>query len=243
MKTKRSAYAGYRFPPEVIRHCVWVYFRFSLSYRDVEEMMAERGIIVTYETIRAWCEKFGRDYAKRIRMRRGRLGDVWHLDEVYLRINGHMQYLWRAVDQDGSVLDILVQSKRDKKAAGRFFRKLLRGLRYAPRVVVTDKLRSYDAPCVTLLPSARHLRGKGQNNRAENSHQRLENESGACEVSSRASMRGAFCPCLGLSSIYFARVVICFRRETIAKRWVGASANGEKSPGPLLPVLRKNPIR
>ena len=109
--------------------------------------MAERGVTVTYEAIRAWCYKFGQDYAKRIRARRGQLGDTWHLDEVYVKIDGRLQYLWRAVDQDGSVLDILVQPHRDKKAAARFFRKLLRSSRYAPRVVVTDRLARYIAPC------------------------------------------------------------------------------------------------
>lgn len=171
MDTHASPYRGYRFPPEIIAHCVWMYFRFSLSYRDVEVLMSERGVSVTYETIRAWCERFGRDYAKRIRTRRGKLGDTWHLDEVFIKIGGRLQYLWRAVDQDGSVLDILVQSRRSKKAAARFFRKLLRGLRYAPRVVVTDKLASYRAPCAELLPNTAHRRDKGLNNRAENSHQ------------------------------------------------------------------------
>ena len=122
MNSARSPYRGYRFPPEIISYCVWLYFRFSVSYRDIEELMAERGVTVTYESIRAWCYKFGQDYAKRIRARRGQLGDTWHLDEVYLKIGGCVQYLWRAVDQDGSVLDILVQPRRDKKAAARFSR-------------------------------------------------------------------------------------------------------------------------
>ena len=126
MDTPESSYRGYRFPPDVISYCVWLYFRFSVSYRDVEELMAERGVTVTYETIRAWCERFGRDYAKRIRARRGKLGDTWHLDEVFIKIGGRLQYLWRAVDQDGSVLDILVQPRRNKRAATRFFKKLLR---------------------------------------------------------------------------------------------------------------------
>jgi putative transposase len=171
MNSPRSPYRGYRFPPEIISYCVWLYFRFSVSYRDTEELMAERGVIVTYESIRAWCYKFGQDYAKRIRARRGRLGDTWHLDEMYLNIGGRLQYLWRAVDQDGSVLDILVQPRRDKKAAARFFRKVLQGLGYVPRVVVTDKLASYIAPCAELLPNTVHRRDKGLNNRAENSHQ------------------------------------------------------------------------
>jgi len=171
MNSARSPYRGYRFPPEIISYCVWLYFRFSVSYRDIEELMAERGVVVTYETIRTWCYKFGQDYAKRIRARRGQLGDTWHLDEVYLKIGGGLQYLWRAVDQDGSILDILVQPRRDKKAAARFFKKLLRRLRYAPRVVVTDRLASYSAPCAELLPNTAHRRDKGMNNRAENSHQ------------------------------------------------------------------------
>ena len=171
MDTPGSTYRGYRFPPEIISYCVWLYFRFSVSYRDVEELMAERGVTVTYETIRAWCERFGRDYAKRIRARRGRLGDIWHLDEVFIKIDGRLQYLWRAVDQDGSVLDVLVQPRRNKKAAARFFKRLLRRMKYAPRVVVTDKLASYSAPCAEMLPNTVHRRDKGLNNRAENSHQ------------------------------------------------------------------------
>lgn len=171
MNIPRSPCRGYRFPPEIVSYCVWLYFRFSVSYRDIEELMAERGVTVTYESIRAWCYKFGQDYAKRIRARRGQLGDTWHLDEVYLKIDGRLQYLWRAVDQDGSVLDILVQPHRNKRAAARFFRKLLQGSKYAPRVVVTDRLASYITPCAELLPNTAHRRHKGLNNRAENSHQ------------------------------------------------------------------------
>jgi hypothetical protein len=121
------SYSGYRFPAGIISHCTWLYFRFALSYRDVEEMMAERGVTVSYESVREWCLKFGGTYTKQIRSRRGRLGDRWHLDEVFLRINGKLHYLWRAVDQDGKVLDILVQSRRHKQAAKKFFRKLLKG--------------------------------------------------------------------------------------------------------------------
>ena len=171
MNITRSLYRGYRFPAEIISYCVWLYFRFSVSYRDIEELMAERGVTVTYESIRAWCYKFGQGYAKRIRARRGKLGDTWHLDEMYLKIDGRFQYLWRAVDQDGSVLDILVQPRRDKEAAARFFKKLLRGATHAPRVVVTDRLASYIAPCAELLPNTMHRRDKGLNNRAESSHQ------------------------------------------------------------------------
>jgi putative transposase len=126
-------YKSHRFPPEIISHAVWLYFRFTLSYRDVEEMLFARGIMVSYEAIRKWCRKFGQHYANQIRRRRPRTGDKWHLDEVFLTINGNRYYLWRAVDQDDNVLDILVQSRRNRKAAKKFFRKLLKGLHYVPR--------------------------------------------------------------------------------------------------------------
>jgi len=168
MDTPRSHYRGYRFPPEIISYCVWLYFRFSMSFRDVELLMAQRGVIVTYETTRSWCERFGRDYAKRIRARSGELGNTWHLDEVFIKIGGRLHYLWRAVDQAGSVLDILIQSKRSKKASTPF-RRLLPRLTYAARAVVTDKLASYRAVCAELLPNALHLRGKALSNRGENS--------------------------------------------------------------------------
>jgi len=164
-------YTGYRFPGEIIGHAVWLYFRFSLSYRDVEELMAARGIIVTYETIRHWCRKFGQQYANQLCRRRARTGDTWHLDEVFLKINGKLHSLWRAVAQHGNVLDILVQSRRNKQAAKKFFRKLLKGCQYVPRVLITDKLASYGAAKKELLPSVEHRQHKRLNNRAENSHQ------------------------------------------------------------------------
>ncbi len=165
------SYKGYRFPPEVISHAVWLYFRFALSYRDVEELLAERGIVVTYESIRQWCRKRGQLYANALRRHRPRPGDKWHLDEVFIQINGRQHYLWRAVDQDGVVLDILVQPRRDKRAAAKFFRKLLSGLQYIPRVLITDKLASYGAAKREMLPSVEHRQHKRLNNRAENSHQ------------------------------------------------------------------------
>lgn len=171
MRTSVCLYHRHRFPAEIISHCVWLYFRFALSFRDVEEMLAMRGVVLTYETVREWCLKFGQTYAKNLRRRAPRPGDRWHLDEVFLKINGRIHYLWRAVDQDGDVLDILVQSKRDKKAAKKFFRKLLKTLRYVPRVIITDKLRSYGAAKAEVLPSVEHLQQKYQNNRVENSHQ------------------------------------------------------------------------
>jgi putative transposase len=150
---------------------VWLYFRFPLSFREVEELMFERGVIVSYETVRRWCMKFGQQYANSLRRRQPRPGDKWHLDEVFIKINGEQKYLWRAVDQDGMVLDILVQNRRDKTAARRFFRRLVKRTRTVPRVVVTDKLRSYGAAHREVMPSVEHLSHKGLNNRAENSHQ------------------------------------------------------------------------
>jgi putative transposase len=126
MKTNTKGYRGYRFPREIISHGVWLYHRFSLSFRDVEELLAKRGIIVSYETIRQWCRKFGPQYARMLRRRQCRLGDVWHLDEVFVNIRGQRYYLWRAADQDGDVIDILVQRNRNAHAAKRFFRKLLK---------------------------------------------------------------------------------------------------------------------
>ncbi len=150
---------------------MWLYFRFTLSFRDVEEIMAMRGVTLTNETIREWSLKFGQTYANKLRRRRPRPGDKWHLDEMFIKINGKDHYLWRAVDQDGNVLDILVQSRRNKKAAKRFFRKLLKGLRYVPRVIITDKLKSYGAAKAEVMPGVEHRQHKGLNNRAENSHQ------------------------------------------------------------------------
>jgi putative transposase len=171
MRASLSLYHRHRFPAEIISHCVWLYFRFALSFRDVEEMLAMRGVALTYETVREWCLKFGQTYANDLRRKSPQPGDRWHLDEVFLKINGRVRYLWRAVDQDGDVLDILVQRHRDKKAAKKFFRKLLKGLRYVPRTIITDKLRSYSAAKAEVLPSVEHCQNKWQNNRAENSHQ------------------------------------------------------------------------
>jgi putative transposase len=159
-----------RFPPALIAHAVWRYFRFALRYRDVEELLAERGVIVTDETIRQWCGKFGQAYANELR-RRPRPGDKWRLDEVFIQINGRQHSLWRAVDQDGAVLDILVPSRRDKRAAVKFLRKVLKGLADVPRVLITDKLASYGAAKREMLPSVEHRQHQRLNNRAENSHQ------------------------------------------------------------------------
>lgn len=133
--------------------------------------MSERGVALTYETVREWSLKFGNTFAKKLKQHRPQTGDIWHLDEMFIKINGKPHYLWRAVDQNGIVLDILVQKTHDKKAAKRFFRKLLKGLQYVPRVIITDKLGSYSAAKSETMPSVEHRRRKGLNNRAENSHQ------------------------------------------------------------------------
>src|SRR3954469_23265025 len=132
MTTSPNPYRGFRFPAEIIEHAVWLYHCFSLSLRDVETILAQRGIVVSYESIRAWGLRFGRAFANALKRCRPRPGDTWHLDEVFLRIRGKLHYLWRAGDQHGPVLDILVQSRRNAKAARRFFKKLLRGLHYVP---------------------------------------------------------------------------------------------------------------
>ncbi|WP_307082674.1 IS6 family transposase [Streptomyces canus] len=165
------SYRGHRYPVEIISHAVWLYHRFPLSFREVEELMLERGVVVSYETVRRWCLKFGQAYANALRHRQPGPGDKWHLGEVFVRINGEQWYLWRAVDQDGTVLDILVQNRRDKAAARRFFRRLLKKTGAVPRVIVTDKLRSYGAAHREVMPSVEHRSHKGLNNRAENSHQ------------------------------------------------------------------------
>ncbi|HJN46408.1 MAG TPA: IS6 family transposase [Vicinamibacterales bacterium] len=171
MTSPPPCYRGYRFPPEIISYAVWLYHRFSVSFRDVEDLLAQRGITVTYETIRQWCQTFGLAYARTLRRRRGRMGDTWYLDELFLKIQGRRQYLWRAVDEDGDVIDILVQSRRDRRAAARFFRKLLTGQGCEPRRLITDKLRSYSAAHRTVMPSVVHITDQYANNRAEVSHQ------------------------------------------------------------------------
>ena len=165
------SYRGFRYPPSIIQHAIWLYARFGLSLRNVEDLLAERGIEVSYETIRCWIDQFGPAFARVLRGRRPRPHSTWHLDEMYVRIDGRWVYLWRAVDAEGEVLNVLVQSKRDKRAAIRLIRKLLKKQGYAPGEVVTDHLRAYTAAIRDLKLSADHERGRWKNNRAENSHQ------------------------------------------------------------------------
>ncbi|MHA1566550.1 MAG: IS6 family transposase [Alphaproteobacteria bacterium] len=167
---RKISYARHRFPPEIIQHAVWLYFRFPLSYRDLEDLLSERGIDVSYETVRRWALKFGRAYAARLRKSCSRSDARWRLDEVFVTINGKRMYLWRAVDCEGEVLDILVQSQRNKKAALKLIRKLLNKQGFVPDAIVTDKLPSYGAALIDLGLSKRHDFGGRKNNRAENSH-------------------------------------------------------------------------
>ncbi len=169
--TVPPAYAGHRFPPAIIAHAVWRYCRFARSFRDVEALRAERGVIVTDESVRRWCGKFGHGDANARRRRRPRPGDTWQLDEVFIRINGRTHSLWRAVDQHGAVLDILVPPRRDKRAAVKFLRTLRKGLRYVPRVVITDKRPSYGTAKHEVLPRVEQRQHQRLKNRAEHAHQ------------------------------------------------------------------------
>ena len=165
------SYRRHRFPLSIIQHAIWLYLRFTLSYRDVEDLLAERGLDVSYETVRRWVLKFGPMIARNLRRGRLRPSDRWHLDEMVVRIAGKRMYLWRAVDHEGEVLDMLVQRRRDKRAALRLMRKLLRKQGFAPKLLTTDKLGSYGAAFRQLHLACPHEQGLRKNNRAENSHQ------------------------------------------------------------------------
>ena len=171
MKRTESLYKRHRFPPEIIQQAVWLYHRFNLSARDIEDLLAERGIAVSYESIRLWCIKFGSKYAKRLRRRHQGYGDTFFIDEVFVNIQGKQHYLWRAVDQDGEVVDVFLQARRDGKAAMRFFKRLLKAHGGEPRRVVTDKLRSYAVAHRELIPDTIHDTAQYANNKAELSHQ------------------------------------------------------------------------
>src|SRR5450432_202309 len=179
----KISYSGYRFPPEIIHQAIWLYLRFTLSFRDVEDLLAERGIAVSYETVRRRVNHFGPMIAADLRKRRPRPDTTWHLDEVYLKIAGRMVYLWRAVDAEGEVLDVLVQSKRNKLAALKLMRKLLKKYCFVPDRMITDDLRSYGAAARDLGIDSHHERGRWKNNRAENSHQPPDGGSARCSVS------------------------------------------------------------
>jgi putative transposase len=168
--TRPVSYKRHRFPPQIIAHAVWLYFRFPLSLQLIEEMLLERGILVSYETVRRWALKFGPDYARRLKRKRPSRYDIWHLDEVVITIAGKKNWLWRAVDQDGYVLDEVVQARRNTKAAKRLLKRLLKKQGCPPRRMITDKLGTYAAAQRQIMPTVEHRSHKGLNNRAENSH-------------------------------------------------------------------------
>ena len=171
MNTSNRLYKRHRFPAEIIQYAVWLYFKFNLSHRDIEDLLAKRGIQVSYEAIRLWCNKFGPKYAKKLRKKHQGYGDTFFLDEVFIKINGRQHYLWRAVDQDGEVVDIYLQKRRDGKAAKRFFKRFLRKNKGEPRKIVTDKLRSYGVAHRELIPETIHDTSQYANNKSELSHQ------------------------------------------------------------------------
>jgi putative transposase len=168
---KSNIYKRYRFPSEIIQYAVWLYYRFNLSHRDIEDLLAERGINVTYGAIRLWCNRFGPLYTARLKRKHRGYGDTFFIDEVFVRIDGKQHYLWRAVDQDGEVVDVFLQKRRDGAAAKRFFRRLLKAHGSDPRKIVTDKLRSYGVAHRELIPNTIHDSSQYSNNRAELSHQ------------------------------------------------------------------------
>jgi putative transposase len=211
-----ALYRGYRFPPEIISYAVWLYLRFSLSLRDVEELLAERGVAVTYEMIDQWVRRFGPVFAQELRRRGRRPGDKLHLDEVALKINGRRHWLWRAVDQHGFVVDILVQNRRDQHAAEAFIRRAVAGWDYTPRVVITDKLASYPPALRRALPRVEHRRHKGLNNRARIRICRPVSGSGACSASNQPNMRNASWSPSVLSATTSARVAIASPHQPTA---------------------------
>jgi putative transposase len=166
-----NTYKRHRFPPDIISYAVWLYFRFNLSHRDIEDLLAERGITVSREAIRLWCIKFGALYTRRLKRKHRSYGDTFYIDEVFVKINGKQHYLWRAVDQDGEVVDVYLQPRRDGAAARRFFKRLIRSHKGEPRKIVTDKLRSYGVAHRELMPDVIHDSSQYANNRAEQSHE------------------------------------------------------------------------
>ncbi len=166
-----NTYKRHRFPSDIISYAVWLYYKFNLSHRDIEDLLAERGISVSYETIRLWCNKFGSKYANRLKRKHRGYGDTFFIDEVFIRIDGKQHYLWRAVDQDGEIVDVFLLKRRDGAAEKRFFKRLLKKHRDKPRKIVTDKLRSYGVAYRELIPGTIHDTSQYANNRAELSHQ------------------------------------------------------------------------
>ena len=166
-----NTYKRHRFPPDIISYAVWLYYRFNLSHRDIEDLLAERGITVSREAIRLWCIEYGAIYTRRLKRKHQGHGDTFFIDEVFMKINGKQHYLWRAVDQDGEVVDVYLQARRDGAAAKRFFKLLLRSHGGEPRQIVTDKLRSYPVAHREVIPETIHVTDRYANNRVEQSHE------------------------------------------------------------------------
>ena len=229
------SYRRHRFPPVVIQHAVWLYLRFTLSYRDVEDLLAERGVDVSYETVRSWVLKFGPVIARRLRRRRPRPSDRWHLDEMVVRIAGKRMYLWRAVDHEGEVLDMLVQSRRDSRAAMRLMRKLLRKQGFVPKLLVTDKLRSYGSAFRHLQLTCPHEQGLRKNNRAENSHQpvrrrerKMQRFKSARSAQRFLSMHAAVHNTFNLQRHLVSRSTLRIFRAEAASEWRNSVAAGHR---------------
>ena len=225
------SYRRHRFPPSIIQHAIWLYLRFTLSYRDVEELLAERGLDVSYETVRNWVLKFGPMIARRLRRSRPRPGNRWHLDEIVVRIAGKHMYLWRAVDHEGEVLDMLVQRRRDKRPALRLMRKLLTKQGFAPKLLTTDKLRSYGAAFRHLGLTCHPERGLRANNRAENSHQpvrrrerKMQRFKSARSAQRFLSMHAAIHNNFNLPRHLISRSTLRIFRAEAAAQWQGAIA-------------------
>lgn len=218
MNRHKFLYLRHRFPPDIIQTAVWLYHRFSLSHRDIEDLFAERGVMVSYETIRRWCNIFGPRFARRLRRRYGQYGDTWHVDEVFIRVLGKQHYLYRAVDQDGDVIEKLVQKSRDTMVAVRFFRRVMRGQDRGPRRLVTDKLKSYPAAHHLVMPDVVHISDQYANNRGKFRTSGAGNENGRCDGSSWSCRRNDFCryttwfrTCCDSGGTYCARkTTVCF---------------------------------
>lgn len=196
-------YKRHRYPPQVISHTIWLYHRFTLSFRDVEEILASRGVIVSYESIRQWCLKFTPVYANSLRKKQGQLGDQWFLDEVFIKINGKQHYLWRAVDQDNNELDILVTKKRDKRSALKFFKKLFKSHGVTANRIVTDKLRSYPAALAELGCEIPHDTARYRNNIAEISHQKTRQQQRQMRQFKSIGQAQRFLSCHGVINNHF----------------------------------------
>jgi putative transposase len=225
------SYRRHRFPPVVIQHAVWLYLRFTLSYRDVEDLLAERGLDISYETVRSWVLKFGPAIARRLRRRRPRPSNRWHLDEMVVRIGGDRMYLWRAVDHEAEVLDMLVQRRRDGRAALRLTRKLVKKQGFGPKLLVTDKLRSYAAAFQRLRLTRPHDQGLRMNNRAENSHQavrrrerKMQRFKSACSAQRFLSMHAAVHNTFNLQRHLVSRSTLRIFRAEAANQWRNAVA-------------------